>query len=387
MLALNKIFGFKPAVALTLVENLGSAAAVFAMSEEQKQQIMGPWSACRDQLNKASVDWADGELSRIEALGHRFIHVGDDCYPALLRECEDAPLGLYFRGCSPPEEVFGNMDPIAIVGTRDLSPYGREWCSRIVRSMASGATSPELSLGNSGRGPTIVSGLALGTDICAHLEALDSGLTTVAVMATGIETVYPWRHNAIAERIASTPGCALITDYPTGTTPVALNFLRRNRIIAGMSRATILVESKAHGGGIMTANLSYSYNRDTYALLGRADDLCSQGCNNLIRAKVAEPVTDCESLLASLNLRCGKIEEPTPELLAAKMKRAGASDDRVGKAAQVLLAIKNCRGISFDELVRATGLPFREVAAIATRLECDGMIDIDMLQRCSINIK
>lgn len=376
MCALNKIFGFKPAIALTLIEYLGSAKAVFDLSEEQKRQILDTRSGFYGMINHESLEWAAKELDQLKGKGSRFIHVGDEFYPELLRECEDAPVGLYMKSSSSAEQIFKGMSPLAIVGTRDLSSYGQEWCERIVKSMAA-----------SGRKTTIVSGLALGTDICAHLNALESGLPTIAVMATGVETVYPWRHGAYAERIASTPGCALITDYPIGTAPVAMNFLRRNRIIAGMSKATILIESKIKGGGMMTANLSNSYGRDTYALPGRADDLRSQGCNKLIRTRVAEAITDCESLMESLGLGYGKSVESDTETLRLKMEGRGMPRDTVDKAARILLAIKNCRDISLEEISRECGLPYRETSALARKMECDGMINIDMLQRCSIKIK
>ena len=181
--------------------------------------------------------------------------------------------------------------PVAVVGTRDISPYGREWCERIVHALA--RTSPK---------PLIVSGLAIGTDICAHKAALEASLPTIAVMATGTDTIYPYRHRQIAEKMSGTQGCALVTDYPPGTAPLPVNFLRRNRIIAGLSHATILVESKIKGGGMMTCRLAFSYDRDVYALPGRADDLRSQGCNHLIRARMAEPLTSEEDIIDSLGL-------------------------------------------------------------------------------------
>ena len=375
MCALGTIFGFKPAIALALIENLGSAAAVFDLSEEDKDRIIDRYSPFREQLCRKSLDKAGEDLARAAAAGGRFIHIRDSAYPPLLRECEDAPVGLWYKGATPPEEVFGRMDPIAIVGTRDISPYGREWCGRIVRAMAAG-----------GSRPTIVSGLALGTDVCAHQEALDCGLPTIAVMATGIDGVYPWRHNAVAQRIAASKDCALVTDYPPGTAPVPLNFLRRNRIIAGMSRATVLIESKVRGGGMVTANLSFSYSRDTYALTGRADDIRSQGCNRLVRARVAEAITDCDSLMDSLGLKKAASGKENAVTLESRLRQSGLPADRVGRAAQVLLAIRGCRGITLDELTRITGLPYRETSAIVSKLECDGMVKVDMLQRCTINI-
>jgi DNA processing protein len=121
-------------------------------------------------------------------------------------------------------------------------------------------------------------------------------------MATGPETVYPIRHTDFAENLCHIPGCALVTDYPPGTAPLAIHFLRRNRIIAGLSEATVLIESKIRGGGMMTANLASSYGRDVYAVPGRIDDLCSQGCNYLIGSKIAESITGEKEFIRSLGM-------------------------------------------------------------------------------------
>ena len=176
-------------------------------------------------------------------------------------DCPDCPIGLYIRSNSDIEEIFDDAPCISIVGTRDISPYGDEWCKRIVHSLAEAPIKP-----------VIVSGLAYGVDICAHQAALDAGLRTIAVIPTGIDDLYPYYHRRIAERIASTPGCALISDFPLKTSPQAATFLRRNRIIAGLSAATILVESKQKGGGMITCSTAFSYGREAWVLPGRIGD-------------------------------------------------------------------------------------------------------------------
>ena len=231
------------------------------------------------------------ELTDLEKIGISFSAWNSASYPPLLKECADAPVGLYIRSVTPARELWNPSGNIAVVGTRDLSPYGKEWCEKAVTAIASGNEKP-----------SIISGLALGTDICAHRTALDNGLPTIGVMATGPETVYPYRHKEFAERLWQTPGCALVTDYPPGTAPLAIHFLRRNRIIAGLADATILIESKSRGGGMTTSRLAFSYSRDVYALPGRADDVRSQGCNRLIREKIAEPLISIEDLIGSLGL-------------------------------------------------------------------------------------
>ena len=372
--ALNLALGYKPAIAAALIDHLGSAADVMKLDREELEDILGPFSV-EDRLTDRDglLEKAEKELREAARYGAVFLHAGDTAYPALLRECEDAPIGFYCRSCSAPEEVFAQRPFISIVGTRDISLYGREWCERLVSSLSS--VSPA---------PCVVSGLALGTDICAHLRALDLGLPTIAVMATGIDSIYPAQHRNIAMRIASTPGCALISDYPCGTAPLKNNFIRRNRIIAGLSSATLLIESKIKGGGMMTARLAFSYDREVYALPGRIDDLRSQGCNYLIKGNMAEAVTDCGSFLDSLGLTRGRegFRECRERRMEAVLdgKLAGSSED----VATILLLVKRNRGIDLDELVRRSGLEYKRVSALVTALEEEGIIGIDLLRRCRI---
>ena len=375
--ALNRIFGFEPTIARRLVEHYGSAGALFGMSDEEKLKLLGPFSKYAGQINGGNLEAAAKELEWLRSEGYVFLSIEDENYPSLLKECDDAPMGLYVRASSPPEEVF-NCDPcVAVVGTRDLSLYGKEWCRRIVTALATAQ-----------RKPVIVSGLALGVDINAHLTALENGLKTIAVMATGIEGVYPSRHREFAARIAATGACALITDYPPGTSPVAINFMRRNRIIAGISGATVLVESREKGGGMITANLAQSYNRDVFALPGRIDDPRSQGCNRLIRGKVAEPITDLDEFVDSIGLGIynrrtrRSLDEELLDRYGGKMGVKELNDLR-----RIAGLIKKYRGANIEELCEGSGLRFNEVAALAGILENDGIIDIDLLQRCTINVK
>ena len=343
--ALNRIFGFEPKVGLSLVEEIGSAMAVFGepgkVSDALGVRLRTKYAPL---ITGSAFDSAAMELEALEKAGCRFVGIGERGYPALLMECEDPPLGIYYKGMSPPEEVFGGLPQIAVVGTRGLTYYGKDWCRRIVTAMSCANIKP-----------LVVSGLALGVDVTAHRVALESGLPTVAVMATGIDDLYPSRNRDVGEAIASTPGCALVTDYPPGTEAVRINFLRRNRVIAGICRATILVESKIRGGGMMTARLAASYGRDVYALPGRIDDPVSQGCNLLIRENVAEQIGD----LAELILRLG-------------LGRAG-----VGRKEDFRTAVENyykerLEGTEYDDILRLA----------ATVKGHRGIITVDLLQHC-----
>lgn len=376
-LALNRIFGYEPKISKLLIDRLGSAGAIFSKSKDEIELIFGPYSRKAPEITDDALDRAAAELHRLRSRGCDFISITDDAYPTLLKECEDPPAGLYIRSTTAPEAIFPDGPYVSIVGTRDISPYGREWCGRIVHTLAMAPATP-----------AIVSGFAIGVDINAHLAALDAGLPTIAVLPVGIDDVYPRRHRYIAERLVATPGCALVSDYPPGTTAQATNFLRRNRIIAGLSQGTILVESKMQGGGTMTAGLAASYGREVFALPGRIDDPRSQGCNRLIAEKIAEPIHSLGTLQETLGL--GRFSRTRKADLAEEISRrlGGKLDEGQTRLLQdTALHIRANRGVTPDEICLALGISYQDAAFATGMLESEGIIVTDLLQRCSINAK
>ena len=363
--ALGQTFGYKPVIARSIVEQLGSAAAAFDLDREQRTRIGIPDGA---------EERAARELERLEKRGCRFLAFREPGFPALLRDCPDAPAGLYVRSETPPEALFNRGPAIAVVGTRDLSLYGKEWCPRLVRAIARGSTERTM----------IVSGLALGIDICAHLAALSDGLPTVAVLPTGIDEVYPHTHRAAAERIAAAPGSALVTDYPPGTSPQPFTFLRRNRIIAGLSRATILVESRAKGGGTLTARLAAGYGREVYAVPGRIDDLRSAGCNRLISEKVAEIIPSEEDLPRTLGLCPWDSPQERSRRLLARVESCAEGPEREALLRLARL-VERERGRTAEELAVRLGVPLRETVRLAGLLETEGVLTRDLLGRYRMN--
>lgn len=365
--ALNKIFGYHPRLAMTLVEEAGSASAVFAAGD---LQVPGhPELAAR--VGPAMLDWAEEELTRIRERGFRFLGFSHPDYPAPLREIPDPPLGIYLNGSTPPTQIFDLHPMVGVVGTRDLSPYGRAWCRKLVEGMARAKVQP-----------CIVSGMALGADGIAHQTALECGLTTVGVLPTGIDKIYPWHHERLAMQMVGTPGCGLVTDYPMGTAPVALNFLRRNRIIAALARAVVVVESKSQGGSLMTARYAVEYGRDVHALPGRADDLRSAGCNSLIHENMAEIITTPEDLVARLGLGTSarkSAADRTKRLADALQRQFGA--DSLELAAG--LAVLKNRGITVEELSALLQRPFAPTMTAVSTLEAAGFLRVDLLRRCS----
>ncbi len=192
----------------------------------------------------------------------------DDDYPFLLKECKDSPLLLFSKGKINRME---NRKIISIVGTRKASNYGKSFCESLIKDLA-----------ESNLNPIIISGLAYGIDICAHRAALKHQLDTLAVFGHGLDRLYPQAHRDTAREIL-TSGGALISEFLSQMKFQPQNFLQRNRIIAGMSKAVIVIESAAKGGALTTANIANSYNREVFALPGRATDEYSEGCNALIK--------------------------------------------------------------------------------------------------------
>lgn len=365
--ALNRLFGYEPVLGRRLVELFGSPEAVFAQHTGSLREALGSREDLVRGLGPDSLAWAEKELQQVEAAGGRFLGLGDEDYPALLAETPDPPLGLYLLSRTPPERLFEGDNAVAFVGTRDASPYGREWCAALVRALA-----------DTKRPPVIVSGLAFGIDRMAHETALACGLPTIGVMATGITDIYPWQHRELARKMVLTPGCGLVTDYPLGTSPVALNFVRRNRIIAGLSRATIVVESRTKGGSLITAKYANDYDRDVYALPGRVDDVRSQGCNSLLRQRMADIITTGEDLARRLGLKPARSNRAADAVeLAERRYGPDAPETRL------MRLVRENRGATREELAALAGWPLPEVLRHTTTLECDGLLLTDLLGRCT----
>ena len=372
--ALNKIFGYHPTLAVSLIEKAGSALGCFSVISSEAEK--SPHPELLSELTPSALEWARGELSSIDSRGFRFLTIIDEDYPQPLRECAGPPLGLYLNGCSSPTEIFGLRPMIAFVGTRDISPYGRLWCQKLVKALADAPIQP-----------VIVSGMALGADGIAHRTALECGLGTVGVMATGIDSIYPVQHERLAVDIVNRPGCGLITDYPLGTSPVALNFLRRNRIIAGLVSAVVVVESKTRGGSLMTARYACEYSREVFALPGRIDDIRSAGCNSLIHTQMARIITSPEELVGELGL--GRPSRGAGGSWAAGSGASlrGILTRKYGElSAQVRIgeAVKENLGITVEALASLLILPYQEVLTAVTVMEADGILTTDLLGRCAL---
>lgn len=281
-MALTKVRGLSLANAKQLYELAGSAAAVVRNHKDLRSVVPGANDKLVAILKDIDEAWARAEVEWNFAQDKRIrcISLGDDAYPPLLRECEDAPLVLYWLGKGPLDRPH----TVSMVGTRRISQYGKDLCASFVRDLQRAC--PDA---------LVVSGLAYGVDIHCHRAALDNGLDTVGVLAHGLDTIYPAMHRKTAVRMVQQGG--LLTEYMSSTNADKGNFVRRNRIVAGLSPVTIVVESAHKGGALITAELASAYNREVCAFPGRVDDECSQGCNNLIAREQAHLISGIDDFL------------------------------------------------------------------------------------------
>lgn len=281
-IGLSILDGVGPINARRLVAYCGGAEAVFRENEHSLMAIpqIGRIGARKiiqsDVLDRAAAEVAFIEKHKIDA---RFYL--DEAYPERLRHCVDAPVMLYSKG----NLDLNHQRVLSVVGTRKASPYGIAQCEKLIRELIP-------------YNPIIVSGLAYGIDICAHRAALRNGLPTAGVLAHGLDRIYPWSHKDTAKEMIRQGG--LVTEFPSETNPDRENFPKRNRIIAGLCDAVIVIESGLKGGSVITAEIANSYHRDVFAIPGRLTDEFSQGCNRLVKthkAVVLESVKDIEYLL------------------------------------------------------------------------------------------
>jgi DNA processing protein len=271
-----------PVQARMLVEHFGSAKAIFEAKKKELSMLpnMGDIRAkCIKEFTDFSM--AEKELSFIEKYQIKPLWIKDGAYPKNLLHCYDAPILLYYKGT-----VDVNIAPVvSIIGTRSQSEYGRFTTENIIKELKEA-------------GVLVVSGLAAGIDATAHKSALQSGLSTVGVLAHGMQTVYPHQHKGLAKDMMQQGG--LITEFTQFEKPEKHNFPRRNRIVAGMADAVVVIETAIKGGSMITAELAANYNRDVFAIPGRLSDQRSGGCNYLIKSNKAILLTDGTQLLENM---------------------------------------------------------------------------------------
>ena len=297
---------------------------------------------------------ADRELSLLEKHGVRALTWLDPAYPSSLAEIHQSPPVLFVRGAAGPQ--FENA--VAVVGTRRVTPYGRQACELFCEALALA-------------GVAIISGLARGVDSIAHRVAIEHGTPTVAVLAGGVDTIYPRENQGLADRILET-GC-LISEYPIGIPARPDYFPRRNRILSGLARATLVVEAGEGSGALHTANWAFEQHRDVFAIPGSIFSKQSAGTNQLIRENTAKLVATPEQLCEELNLI--SVGKQVPLRLAEN----GATDTPSSPAGpprtpgtEALFALLSSQALHVDELARTLSRPVAEVSGMLTMLELEG---------------
>ena len=284
-IALTRMTGFNFQTALRLYQELGGGQAVY----EHRLDIKDVLPECTDRLAESLKDWAlpltraAQEMEFITKHKVKPLLLGAEDYPQRLAECPDAPILMYYMGSAN----LNQKRVINIVGTRQCTTYGKDLIRRFIADLK--RLCPEV---------LIVSGLAYGVDICAHREALGNGYETVGVLAHGLDEIYPSSHRETAKQMLKQGG--LLTEYMTETGADKMNFVKRNRIVAGMCDATILVESAAKGGGLITTGIAMDYNRSVFAFPGPVGAPYSEGCNHLIRDNGASLLTCAEDLVNAM---------------------------------------------------------------------------------------
>jgi DNA processing protein len=342
LVALSQVTHIGPVRLGRLRDRFGSLDLAWNAGERELARVLDE-RTCRAVLAaRAKIDPAR-VMERISRSGAQIVTVLDDDYPRILREIPGPPPVLYYRGSLQTED----KPTVAIVGTRRATSYGREATNRIASDLAAAEV-------------TVVSGLAKGIDGFAHRAALEAGGRTIAVMASGVDIVYPTEHRQLAERIVESG--ALVSDYPPGTKPDAPNFPARNRIISGLSLATIVVEAPTRSGALITVGFAADQGRDVYAVPGSILSSASEGTNKLLR-QGATPLTSAADLLEDLQLA-----PPAPEAEPAQIAFPITDEERS------IYVLVTAEPQHIDELAYSAGLTISQASVLMTMLELKGLV-------------
>lgn len=354
-IALTRISFFSLAELLELFRRVGSAEEIVAHS----QHIRDLLPDASDRLTQAFSDigqalrYAESELRTAESMGVRPLVMGDDDYPSRLLECADAPLVLYYQGSAS----LNQKRVVSIVGTRRCTPYGQDLVRRFMSELRS--LCPQV---------LVVSGLAYGIDICAHREALAQGYDTVGVVAHGLDDLYPPSHRPTADQMLKQGG--LLTEFPTGTRPDRLNFVRRNRIVAGLSDATLLVESAIRGGGLITTRIANDYGRDVFAFPGAVGAPYSEGCNDLIRRQGAGLIMSAKHFVEAMGWQNdAQLSEAQAQGIERQLFPELTADEQ-----RVVAVLQRKNDLQINILSVKSGIAVGPLTALLFSLEMKGVV-------------
>ncbi|RLD66917.1 MAG: DNA-protecting protein DprA [Bacteroidetes bacterium] len=331
-----------------LIQHIGSINGVF--NESRKNLLLIPGISRRmvdSIINQKVLSQAEKEIKFIEKNNIKPLFFMDQAYPNRLKHCVDGPIMLYFKG----DTNLNVSKVVSIVGTRTPSEHGKSQCQKLIQELASTDV-------------LVISGLAYGIDVCSHRAAMDYGLKTVGVLGHGLDRLYPAQNRKTADKMLENGG--LLTEFLPGTLPDRTNFPMRNRIVAGMSDATIVVESKASGGSLITAKLAFDYNRDVMAIPGRPDDELSRGCNNLIKNNIAQLINNGKDFMRMLNWEEQAIKE--------RQVQKALFVDFTKDEQQIIEVIMDSKAHSIDEISLSSKTTISKTAALLLGLEFKGVI-------------
>ncbi|MBU3680557.1 MAG: DNA-protecting protein DprA [Flavobacterium sp.] len=347
VLALLKAEGIGDATAKKLISRCGSAEAVF---KTPLSQLKGIGKGAENILRKLNSPHlfiaAEAELKFIESNCIQTAYFLADNYPERLKHCFDGPILLFSKG----NIDYNNRKIISVVGTRQVTPHGAAFCRQLISDLAP-------------LDPIIVSGFAFGVDIVAHQAALEQGLQTIAVVAHGLDLLYPKAHQKYLPQLQENGG--LLTEFCSGTPPEKENFIRRNRIVAGISEATIVIESAEKGGSLITANRAFDYNRDVFAVPGRVTDKYSQGCLQLIQSQKAQLLSSAADLVYHLNWELNSPTKAVQKQLFVELN----SDEQ-----QVYDYLLTNGKEELDFIAMGCALPIYKLSGLLLTLELKGVI-------------
>ena len=347
LLALLRVEGVGDIMAKKLLSNFGSAEEIFKAKTSQIASVDGVGSILLKNLKDKSVfEKAKQELEFIREHNIQTSFFKEEKYPERLKHCIDAPVLIFSAGNINLE----NKRIISIVGTRQITSYGTEFCKKLIEDLAP-------------LDPIIISGFAYGVDIVAHQLAMENDLQTIGVLAHGLNQIYPKTHKKYMAKMEQNGG--FITEFWSSTNPDKENFVRRNRIVAGMSEATIVIESADRGGSLITANLANDYNRDVFAVPGRVTDKYSQGCNQLIKTQKANVLTSAADLVYMLNWDIENKSKPVQKQLFVDLE----SEEQ--KIYDYLL--KNGKEL-LDIIALHCEFPIYKISGILLNMELKGVI-------------
>lgn len=330
-----------------LVSYCGSAEAIFKETRKSLEKISGMREVTLDALSKPYdiLKRAEQEVNFIENNGIKPLFYQDSDYPRRLLQCDDSPMMLYYKG----NANLNASRVVAIVGTRNVTEYGKENCANLVNDLVEEQV-------------LVVSGLAYGVDTVAHRTAVKAGIPTVGVLGNGFQQIYPAANKKLAAEMLANGG--LLTECMSGTLPDRENFPRRNRIIAGMADAVIVIESALKGGSLITADLANSYSRDVFAYPGRVMDLYSQGCNYLIRTNRAHLMESMANLRYVM-----RWERPQQEGHQTTLFREYSDDEK-----RIMDCFGDQKVVSLDDLIVKTEMATTKLASLLLNLEFDGIL-------------